>query len=583
MKDNTMKAMNDSIRSAAGETATGHAHIKTFRGVFEDILSEGRRISAPYAARSPEVKASLDRFEAFCGERLKDLNPKLMVYGIYNAGKSTLINALLGGEFAPVGDIPTTKAVNTYNWREYTIYDTPGINAPEKDEEVSKEQLEKSDVILFVMDTAGDFSLGKNYRELAEIARTKKRLLIVLNDKDDTMSEPDEVHKIESRVYEDFASLMPGTTPAALAQKIRLVTVNAQRALRARMRSDLPEDKRAALVRASNIEALEAAIVEEYGKASGLTILAQLAAMFGSELDHLAHRLEDLQRDVLARRGQEALDELRALQDRIRSRVVDFAKDREGVLRDEIRAVIESEGDQVSAERKIGAIGERFAADAFDFLTKECEAASLQLASAVGRFEKCAVDLKGVVPAAAADAVAMAGSKIVMAPKGDVGGIPGKRSAVTTAALCAAKPLVGKVLGKAAARALGKAIPYVGLALLAWDVGKLIFGESSEEKSQRERMERMAEAAEAEDRRQRELARWRSEVSAGAASAARAIVANVCERVGAVLEEMLKPSYARIEATISANRSEEAQLVKDISELAALKDRLRSFADGLAV
>ena len=43
----------------------------------------------------------------------------------------------------------------------------------------------------------------------------------------------------------------------------------------------------------------------------------------------LAHRLEDLQQDVLARRGQEALDELRALQDRIRSRVVDFAKDQE--------------------------------------------------------------------------------------------------------------------------------------------------------------------------------------------------------------------------------------------------------------
>ena len=582
MKDDTMKTMNDSIRSAAGETATGHAHIKTFRGVFEDILSEGRRISAPYAARSPEVKASLDRFVSFCGERMKDLNPKLMVYGIYNAGKSTLINALLGGEFAPVGDIPTTKAVNTYNWREYTIYDTPGINAPEKDEEVSKEQLERSDVILFVMDTAGDFSLGKNYRELAEIARSKKRLLIVLNDKDDTMSAPEEVRKIESRVYEDFASLVAGATPAALAQKFRLVTVNAQRALRARMRTDLSEDKRAALVGASNIEALEAAIVEEYGKASGLTILAQLASMFGSELDHLAHRLEDLQRDVLARRGQEALNELRALQDRIRSRVVDFAKDREGVLRDEIRAVIESEGDRASAERKIGEIGERFATDALDFLNKECEAASLRLASAVGRFENCAVDLKGVVPEAAAGAVSMAVSKFVAAPKGDAGGIPGKRSAVATAALCAAKPLVGKVLGKAAARAFGKAIPYVGLALLAWDVGELIFGVSSEEKSQRERMERMAAAAEAEDRRQRELARWRSEVSSGAVRAARAIVASVCDRVGAALEEMLRPSYARIEATISANRSEEAQLVKDISELAALKKRLHSFADGLA-
>ena len=577
MNENTMKDKNENNRPA-----TGHAHIKTFRGVFEDIIAEGRRISAPYAARSQEVKASLDRFESFCGERLKDLNPKLMVYGIYNAGKSTLINALLGGEFAPVGDVPTTKAVNTYNWREYTIYDTPGINAPEKDEAVSKEQLERSDVILFVMDTAGDFSLGKNYRELAEIAKSKKRLLIVLNDKDDTMRSPEEVCKIENRVYEDFASLLEGATPTALAKKFRLVTVNAQRALKARTRADLSEEKRAALVRASNVEALEAAIVEEYGKASGQTILAQLAAMFGSELDHLAHRLEDLQQDVLARRGQEALDELRALQDRIRSRVVDFAKDQEGTLRDEIRAVIENGGDTASAESRIDEIGQRFAKKAFDFLNKECAAASLQLSSSVDRFEKCTVDLKGTVPESVAGEATLATVKVMKTPTSEEGGIPGGKAATTSAALYAAKPLVGKVLGKAAAGAFGKAIPYVGLALLAWDVGKMLFGESSEEKAQRQRMERMMEAAEAEDRRQRELARWRGEVSSSAVRAARSIVVNVCERVGSALDEMFKPSYARIDATIAANRSEEARLVQDISSIAALKTRLQSFADGLA-
>lgn len=577
-----MKHIDESIRSAVGEAATGHAHLKTFRGIFEEIITEGRRIGAPYAARSPEVKASLDRFENFCGERLKDLNPKLMVYGIYNAGKSTLINALLGGEFAPVGDIPTTKAVNSYNWREYTIYDTPGINAPERDEEVSKEQLEKSDVILFVMDTAGDFSLAKNYRELAEIARSKKRLLIVLNDKDDMMLFPEEVHKIESRIYEDFASLVDGVTPEALAQKFRLVTVNAQRALKARMRADLPDEKRAALVRASNIEVLEAAIVEEYGRASGKTILAQLATMFGTELDRLTRRLEDLQKDVLARRGQEALDELRALQDRIRSRVVDFAKDQEGALRDEVRAVIESDEDPASAEQKIDEIGERCAKKAFAVLEKECEAASIQFSAVVSRFEKCAVDLKGFVPKVVVDDVTRAGSTIVKVPRGEASGIPGGKSAATTAALYAAKPLVSKALGKAAAGVFGKAIPYVGVALLVWDVGKMIFGESSEEKAQRERMDRIAAVAEAEERRQRELARWRSEVSATAFRAARAIVTNICERLDVALEAILKPSYVRIGETIAANRSEAARLVKDVSAIAALKDRLRSFADGLA-
>ena len=577
-----MKSAKETSLSSNNGIAAGHDHIKTFRDVFEGIISDGRRIAAPYAARSPEIKESIGRFERFCGERLKDLNPKLMVYGIYNAGKSTLINALLGGEFAPVGDIPTTKAVNRYDWREYTIYDTPGINAPEKDEEVSTEQLERSDVILFVMDTAGDFSLGKNYRELAEIARSQKRILIVLNDKTDVMRTPSEIRKIESRVYEDFASLLEDATPEELARKFRLVTVNAQRALKARMRKDLPEEKRATLIQRSNIEALEAAIVEEYGKASGLTILAQLATMFGSELDHLARRLGELQDDVLARRGQEALDELRALQERIRSRVVDFAKDQECSLRDEVRSVIENVKDSAAAEQEIDRICKGFAEKTFAFLSKECEKASLQLEATVNRFEKIAIDLKGVVPESVMEEAVKHSGKTGPAPHGKGGGIPGGKSAAAMLALKAAKPLVGKVLGKAAAGALGKAIPYVGLVLLAWDVGKMIFGESAEEKAQREYHEQMEAAAEAEERHQRELARWRSEVTASSVRVARAIVADVSARVGVALEEMLKPSYARVNATIAANRSEETQLVNDISAIAALKARLESFADGLS-
>ncbi len=577
-----MKSAKETNLPTNNGIATGHDHIKTFRDVFEGIISDGRRIGTPYAARSPEVKESLGRFERFCGERLKDLNPKLMVYGIYNAGKSTLINALLGGEFAPVGDIPTTKAVNRYDWREYTIYDTPGINAPEKDEEVSKEQLERSDVILFVMDTAGDFSLGKNYRELAEIARSRKRILIVLNDKTDVMRTPSEVRKIESRVYEDFAALLEDATPEDLARKFRLVTVNAQRALKARMRKDLPEEKRETLIRLSNIEALEAAIVEEYGKASGLTILAQLAAMFGSELDHLARRLGELQDDVLARRGQEALDELRTLQERIRSRVVDFAKDQEVSLRDEVRSVIENVRDSAVAEQQIDRICKGFAEKTFAFLSKECEKASLQLEAAVNRFEKIAIDLKGVVPEAVMEEAVKRSGKTGPMPHGKGGSIPGGKSAAAVVALKAAKPLVGKVLGKAAAGAFGRAIPYVGLVLLAWDVCKVIFSESAEEKAQREYHEQMEAAAEAEERNQRELARWRGEVSANSTRVARAIVVEVCEHAGIALEEMLKPSYARINATIAANRSEETQLVNDISAIAALKARLESFEDGLA-
>ena len=35
-------------------------HIKTYKDKFERILAEGREICAPYAARSPELKAAVE-------------------------------------------------------------------------------------------------------------------------------------------------------------------------------------------------------------------------------------------------------------------------------------------------------------------------------------------------------------------------------------------------------------------------------------------------------------------------------------------------------------------------------------------
>ena len=67
-----------------------------------------------------------------------------MVYGIYNAGKSSILNELIGEDKAIVEDTPTTEAVTYYDWQGYKIADTPGIFAPIEHEEVYAISPEKS-------------------------------------------------------------------------------------------------------------------------------------------------------------------------------------------------------------------------------------------------------------------------------------------------------------------------------------------------------------------------------------------------------------------------------------------------------
>ena len=62
---------------------------------------------------------------------------QIMLYGAYNAGKSSLINALLGRDAAVVNDIPTTDKIDKYDWNGFYLLDTPGVNAPITHEEVT--------------------------------------------------------------------------------------------------------------------------------------------------------------------------------------------------------------------------------------------------------------------------------------------------------------------------------------------------------------------------------------------------------------------------------------------------------------
>ena len=107
-------------------------------------------------------------------KRLLDkVNPSLMFYGVYNAGKSSLLNAIFGQVKASVADVPETHKVTYYRWNNFDLVDTPGINGPEKDFKISKQELQKHDIIMFVIDDSDSFDSMFVANEIVEIIHQK--------------------------------------------------------------------------------------------------------------------------------------------------------------------------------------------------------------------------------------------------------------------------------------------------------------------------------------------------------------------------------------------------------------------------
>ena len=102
--------------------------------------------------RSSGQEKKADRIKQDTDEVFSKADPSIMFYGIYNSGKSSIINAVFGEEIAQTGDVPTTYQVQRISWNGFTIVDTPGIDAKNEHTLVAESEIDKHDIILFVVD-----------------------------------------------------------------------------------------------------------------------------------------------------------------------------------------------------------------------------------------------------------------------------------------------------------------------------------------------------------------------------------------------------------------------------------------------
>ncbi len=150
------------------------------------------------------------------GENFEDDSVKIAVVGKPNAGKSSLVNKLLGFERSIVTDIAgtTRDAIDTkfsYNGKDYTIIDTAGIRKKSKVEDDVEyysvlrafDAVRRADVCLLVVDSTEGLT-EQDTKIIGYVHEQGKPSVIVMNKWDLIEKDSNTINKFEQKLKEDL-------------------------------------------------------------------------------------------------------------------------------------------------------------------------------------------------------------------------------------------------------------------------------------------------------------------------------------------------------------------------------------------
>lgn len=150
------------------------------------------------------------------GETCEDDSLKIAVVGKPNAGKSSLVNKLLGFERTIVTNIAgtTRDAIDTaleYNGKKYTIIDTAGIRKKSRVEDEIEyysqlrayDAVHRADVCLLVVDSAEGLT-EQDTKIIGYVHEQGKPSLIVMNKWDLIEKDTNTINKFEAKLREDL-------------------------------------------------------------------------------------------------------------------------------------------------------------------------------------------------------------------------------------------------------------------------------------------------------------------------------------------------------------------------------------------
>eukprot|EP00241_Pyramimonas_parkeae_P004314 CAMPEP_0114258020 /NCGR_PEP_ID=MMETSP0058-20121206/19067_1 /TAXON_ID=36894 /ORGANISM="Pyramimonas parkeae, CCMP726" /LENGTH=840 /DNA_ID=CAMNT_0001372833 /DNA_START=335 /DNA_END=2857 /DNA_ORIENTATION=+ len=175
----------------------------------------------------------------------------VVVVGEFNAGKSSVINALLGGRFLREGVLPTTNEISVLRYgaeesvekeadgyykrylpadllKSLNVVDTPGTNVIlERQQKITEEFVPRADLVLFVISADRPFTESEvNF--LKYIKKWDKKVVYILNKAD--ILQPNEVEEVIEFVRKNStqvlgagnSTVIPVSAKSALEAKCRV-------------------------------------------------------------------------------------------------------------------------------------------------------------------------------------------------------------------------------------------------------------------------------------------------------------------------------------------------------------------------
>jgi small GTP-binding protein len=210
----------------------------------EDLLRSERTFLNDLRVKLNEFNGSKSDLDNL-GKAISQLDDLflLVIVGEFNAGKTAVINALLGDKFLKEGITPTTSQINILRYgkdedhrlvsenqelillpidllSEVSIVDTPGTNAILREhEELTKQFIPQADIVLFI--TSVDRPFTESERQFMQQIKDWGKKVVILLNKTDILQNEEELGQVNAFVEENARALL-GTVPEIFAVSARL-------------------------------------------------------------------------------------------------------------------------------------------------------------------------------------------------------------------------------------------------------------------------------------------------------------------------------------------------------------------------